>query len=222
MVMPIRSQVFIAARIWRGTSKVDRLNRSLRKVPSWIVYLGGTLPFVWIVWLTLSGGLGADPVKEIELRLGLLGLQFLVAGLCVTPLRWWGLNLIRYRRALGLIGFSYIVLHFLAWIVLDMGLRWDQIAADLVKRWYIIIGLVGLAALIPLAMTSNTFSIRKMGAAGWNRLHRLTYLAVLAGGLHFVMIGKVWLAEPLLYLGAAAALLLARVWKNQARRVATA
>lgn len=199
---------------------MEAANRALRHIPTWAVYLGGALPFVWIVWLTVSGGLGPDPVKEIELRLGLLGLQFLVAGLCVTPLRWLGLNLLRYRRALGLVAFGYVVLHLAAWAVLDMGLRWEQIAADLVRRWYIVIGLVGFLMLVPLALTSNTLSIRRLGARGWQRLHRLTYAAVIAGAVHYVMVGKVWLAEPLIYLGAILFLLVARLWRSQRMRSA--
>lgn len=201
---------------------MEALNRALRRVPSWAVYLAGALPFCWIVFLTVDGRLGADPVKEIELRLGLLSLQFLVAGLCVTPLRWVGLNLIRYRRAIGLLAFSYVLLHFLTWIVLDMGLRLDEIAADLVKRWYIVIGLCGFVMLVPLAATSNNGSIRRMGPKAWQRLHRLTYGAILAGAVHYVMIGKVWLVEPLLYLGAAVLLLGLRLWKAWPRQPALA
>lgn len=201
---------------------MQAVNQFLRRVPPWVVYLGGVMPFVWIVWLTVNGGLGADPVKEIELRLGLLALQFLVAGLCVTPLRWVGLNLIRYRRAIGLMAFFYVTMHLLTWGVLDMGLRLDQIAADLVKRWYIIIGLAGFLMLVPLALTSNNLSIRRLGPKAWQRLHRLTYAAILAGAVHYVMIGKVWLVEPLLYLTAALALLALRVWKARPRVAAMA
>ena len=201
---------------------MQAVNQFLRRVPSWVVYVGGVLPFVWIVWLAVNGGLGADPVKAIELRLGLLALQFLVAGLCITPLRWVGLNLIRYRRAIGLLAFFYVTMHLLTWGVLDMGLRLDQIAADLVKRWYIIIGLAGFLMLVPLALTSNNLSIRRLGPKAWQRLHRLTYGAILAGAVHYVMIGKVWLVEPLLYLSAAVALLALRVWKARPRAVAMA
>jgi methionine sulfoxide reductase heme-binding subunit len=201
---------------------MQALNQFLRRVPPWVVYLGGVLPFLWIVWLTVNGALGADPVKAIELRLGLLSLQFLVAGLCVTPLRWAGLNLIRYRRAIGLMAFFYVTMHLLTWGVLDMGLRLDQIAADLVKRWYIIIGLAGFLMLVPLAVTSNNMSIRRLGPKAWQRLHRLTYAAILAGAIHYVMIGKVWLVEPLLYLTAALALLALRVWKARPRAAAMA
>lgn len=199
---------------------MDRANQILRRIPVNAVYLAGLLPFLWIVWLTFTNGLGPDPVKAIELRLGELGLQFLVAGLVVTPLRWAGLNLIRFRRAIGLLAFFYVAMHLLAWVVLDMGLRWDEMAADLVKRWYIIIGMVGFATMVPLALTSNNSAIRRLGAASWARLHRLTYVAALAGALHYVVLVKAWPVEPLLYLGAVCLLLLARLWRNRQRAMA--
>lgn len=199
---------------------MDRANQLLRRVPVNVVYLAGVLPFVWIVWLTFTNGLGPDPVKAIELRLGELGLQFLVAGLVISPLRWAGLNLIRFRRSIGLLAFFYVAMHLLAWVVLDMGLRWEEMAADLVKRWYIIIGMVGFAAMVPLAITSNNGAIRRLGAAAWARLHRLTYVAALAGALHYVVLVKAWPVEPLLYLGAVCLLLLARVWRNRQRAMA--
>ncbi|WGV15039.1 protein-methionine-sulfoxide reductase heme-binding subunit MsrQ [Fuscovulum ytuae] len=201
---------------------MDQINSLARRVPVNAVYLAGILPFLWIVWLAISNGLGPDPVKEIELRLGELGLQLLVAGLLVTPLRWVGLNLIRFRRAIGLLAFFYVAMHLLTWVVLDMGLRWDQMAADLVKRWYIIIGMLAFAAMLPLAITSNNASIRRLGAATWNRLHRLTYVAALGGAVHYLMLVKAWPIEPLLYLGAIAALLLARLWHNRRRIAAQA
>jgi methionine sulfoxide reductase heme-binding subunit len=201
---------------------MDRINRALRRVPTWVVYIGGVLPFAWIVWLTVTNGLGVDPVKAIEWRLGTLGLQFIVAGLCITPLRWAGLNLIRYRRAIGLVAFFYITMHLLTWITLDMGLRWSEMAADLVKRWYIIIGMIGFAAMVPLAITSNNRSIRRLGPAAWARLHRLTYLAAVAGAVHYVILVKAWPPKPLLYLAAVAILLIARVWRNRQRLVALA
>lgn len=201
---------------------MDRINALARRVPVNAVYAAGLLPFLWIVWLTFTNGLGPDPVKEIELRLGELGLQFLVGGLVITPLRWAGMNLIRFRRAIGLLAFFYIAMHLMVWIMLDMGLRWSEMAADLVKRWYIIIGIVGFVAMIPLALTSNNRSVRRLGADAWARLHRMTYVAALAGAIHYVVLVKAWPIEPLLYLGAVVVLLAARLLRNHKRRVAQA
>ncbi|QYZ72024.1 protein-methionine-sulfoxide reductase heme-binding subunit MsrQ [Neotabrizicola shimadae] len=190
--------------------RVDRLNALARRVPVPVIWALGLLPLTWLVWLTITDGLGPDPVKELEHQLGLRSLQFLVAVLCVSPLRWVGLNLLRFRRALGLLAFVYAVLHVLVWAGLDMGLRWDEIARDLVKRWYIVIGMVGFVVMVPLAMTSTNAAIRRMGAARWRSLHRLVYLAAAAGAVHWVVLVKAWPAEPLIYAGVVAGLLAMR------------
>ncbi|WP_375155674.1 protein-methionine-sulfoxide reductase heme-binding subunit MsrQ [Neotabrizicola shimadae] len=189
---------------------MDRLNALARRVPVPVIWALGLLPLTWLVWLTITDGLGPDPVKELEHQLGLRSLQFLVAVLCVSPLRWVGLNLLRFRRALGLLAFVYAVLHVLVWAGLDMGLRWDEIARDLVKRWYIVIGMVGFVVMVPLAMTSTNAAIRRMGAARWRSLHRLVYLAAAAGAVHWVVLVKAWPAEPLIYAGVVAGLLAMR------------
>lgn len=199
---------------------MDRLNALARRIPVWAVYLCAALPAVWLLWQAVAGGLGADPVKAIELRLGELGLQFLIATLAITPLRWAGVNLIRFRRALGLVSFFYIALHLLAWVTLDMGLRWDEMARDLVKRWYIIVGMAGFAVMLPLALTSTDAALRRLGAASWRRLHRLTYVAAVAGVLHLLLIVKVIEAEQLAYAAAVGGLLLARFIRARRRAAA--
>lgn len=186
----------------------ETINRGARRVPTLAVYLAGLLPIAWLVWAAGTGGLGVDPVKEMEHRLGLWGLQFLIAGLCITPLRRFaGVNLIRFRRAIGLVAFGYILLHLLVWLMLDMGMLWEQALKDIVKRPYVTMGMLGFAALVPLALTSNDWSVRRLGVQRWRRLHRLTYLAALAGGVHSLWLVKAWPVEPFLYLGAILALL---------------
>ncbi len=198
----------------------EAINRGARRLPTAAIYAAGMVPLAWLVWAAATGGLGIDPVKEMEHRLGLWGLQLLILGLCVTPLRRYaGVNLIRFRRAVGLVAFAYILLHFLVWLVLDMGLLWQQALADIAKRPYVTVGMLGLVALMPLALTSNDWSVRRLGAAAWRRLHRLTYLAALAGGVHYLWLVKAWPVEPFLYLGAILALLALRL---PARRAATA
>jgi sulfoxide reductase heme-binding subunit YedZ len=183
-----------------------------------MVYGLGAVPLGFLVWGAIAGDLGADPVKAIERQLGLLGLQFLMASLAVTPLRRLGLNLIRFRRALGLISFAYVSLHLVAWVWLDMSLRWSEMAADLWKRPYIIAGMIGFAALLPLALTSTNAAIRRMGPLAWGRLHKLAYLAILAGILHFVLLSKVWTTEVLVYAGLAMGLLAIRLLPKPGRR----
>ena len=106
-------------------------------------------------------------------------------------------------------------------MLLDLQLRWSEIGADLVKRPYIIVGMLGLACLVPLAVTSNGWSVRRLGAAAWQRLHRLTYAAVLLGALHYLLLVKVWSAEPVLY-GLAAVVLVMLRWLWRRGRVGPA
>ncbi|WP_417262243.1 protein-methionine-sulfoxide reductase heme-binding subunit MsrQ [Celeribacter sp.] len=189
---------------------IDRLNHLARKIPTWPLYLGALIPPAWYFYAGLTGQLGVDPVKAMEHKIGLLGLQVLIASLCVTPLRrHLGLNLIKFRRALGLIAFFYIVLHLTVWIVLDVQIM-SQIIADIYKRPYITIGMAGFVLMIPLAATSYNAAIRKLGR-NWRQLHKLVYPAVLLGGVHFVMLRKGWQLEPLLYVAAIVVLLLLRV-----------
>jgi methionine sulfoxide reductase heme-binding subunit len=198
---------------------MDWLNSRGRRVPTLAVYLGGLVPLGLLVWGAVAGGLGVDPVRAIEHRLGELGLQFLLASLAITPLRrFLGLNLIRFRRALGLLAFAYVSLHLVAWAWLDMGLRWSEMAADLVKRPYVILGMIGFLALVPLAATSTNAAIRAMGPQAWGRLHRLAYVAILAGILHLVLLSKVWTIEVLVYAGLAIALLALRLVPKPAPR----
>ncbi|PFG61758.1 sulfoxide reductase heme-binding subunit YedZ [Thioclava sp. ES.031] len=176
------------------------INTALRRVPSWAVYLAGLIPLAWVVWLTLSGGIGVDPVKAIEHRLGKIALWFLIGGLAITPARrFLGLNLIKYRRAVGLLAFFYVALHLIAWVVLDMGMLWAQAAADLIKRPYLFFGISAFVLLIPLAVTSNNASIRKLGK-NWRRIHMLVYPAVALGVIHYLWQMKVISSEGWLWL----------------------
>lgn len=180
---------------------IDQFNALSRKLPTWVVYLLGLVPAPVLFWQGIQGSLGPNPVQALEHEYGLLALQLLIAGLCITPLRQLaGINLLRFRRALGVLAFSYVVFHLSVWLVLDMNFLFDQILRDLVKRWYITIGMTGFVLLLPLAITSNNLSLRKLGAMRWRKLHKLTYGAVLLGGLHYVILVKGWQLEPLLYL----------------------
>ncbi|EAP85370.1 protein-methionine-sulfoxide reductase heme-binding subunit MsrQ [Sulfitobacter sp. EE-36] len=193
---------------------IDRLNTVARRVPTWVVYIVGLLPIPWLLFQAQTGGLGAEPIKALEKELGLLALQLLIAGLAITPARrYLRLNLIRFRRALGLLAFIYVSLHLLVWLVLDVGIL-SQIWADILKRPYITIGMAGFACLVPLAATSNNFSIRKLGAT-WRKLHRLTYLAAILAGVHFIWLVKGFQIEPLLYMAGILALLVLRLPKRR-------
>lgn len=190
---------------------MDRINSLSRRVPTWVVYLLGLVPLSFLVWGAIFGGIGPDPVKAIERSLGEHGLQFLLASLAITPLRRLGLNLLRFRRALGLLAFMYVALHLTAWVWLDMGLRWTEMLADLTKRPFVIVGMIGFLVLVPLAATSWNGAIRRLGAAAWNRLHKLAYVAILAGILHYILLSKVWTGELLIYTALAVGLLAVRL-----------
>ena len=180
----------------------DRINTALRRIPAWVIYVMAPLPVVWLVWQGFIGGLGVEPIRALEHELGEIGLQLLLAGLCVTPLRrYLGLNLLKFRRALGLVAFFYITLHLLVWLVLDVQIP-AQIWADIVKRPYITVGMLAFVLMVPLALTSNNASVRRLGAR-WRWLHWLTYPVAVLGALHFVLLAKGFQIEPLIYLALA-------------------
>lgn len=189
---------------------MDKVNAALRRLPTWPVWLALCLPALLLVRDIFAGNLGPDPVRTLELTLGKWALRFLLASLAVTPLMRLGVRAIRFRRALGVMGLVYVALHFVVWIGLDMGLLWGQIISDLYKRPYILVGAVALALLIPLGITSTNGWIKALGP-NWRALHRLAYPAILLGAVHFVMVGKVWKTEPLIYLGIALVLLALRL-----------
>lgn len=190
---------------------IDAINTALRRIPTWVLYLLGSLYPVWLLYLGMTGGLGADPVKALEHELGERALQLLILGLAVTPLRRFvGVNLIRFRRALGVLTFTYVALHLLAWLLLDVQIV-SQILADIAKRPYITIGMAGFVLMVPLALTSNDASVKRLGRK-WKRLHLLTYPAAFLGGLHYVMLAKGFQVEPLIYLTVIVVLLALRLF----------
>lgn len=198
-------------------SIIDRVNGLARKVPTWPLYILYLLPVPWLLYLAQTGGLGVEPIKELEHELGEIALQLLIIGLAVTPLRRYvGVNLIKFRRAFGLLAFTYVSLHLLVWLVLDVGIP-SQIWADIIKRPYITIGMAGFLCLLPLAATSNNFSIRKLGPK-WRKLHRLTYLAVILGGVHYIWLVKGFQIEPLVYMAVILGLLALRLPKRRKTR----
>ena len=189
---------------------MDWINQLLRKVPTWLVYIVGLIPVPLFLYLAQTGGLGREPIKALEHELGELALKLIIVGLAITPLRKFvGLNLIKFRRSIGVLAFTYVALHLLVWLVLDVGIL-SQIWADILKRPYITIGMVGFVVMIPLAVTSNNWSVKRLGGK-WRRLHQLTYVAAALGGLHFIMIAKGIQLEPLIYMAVILSLLVYRL-----------
>lgn len=192
------------------STSLNTVNQALRQWPTWPIYPIGFVPVVWIYWLGATGQLGIEPIEKIEHSLGLWGLWLLMATLAISPVRkHLGLNLMRFRRAVGLVAFYYILVHVLTWAVLDVQSVGD-IGKDILKRPYITIGMGAFLLILPLALSSTDWSIRKIGSARWRRLHRLVYPAILLGTVHFVMLRKGWQLEPLIYLGIAVLLLVVR------------
>lgn len=189
---------------------MQTLNQILRRIPVWLVYLLGALPAPWLFYQGLTGGLGVDPIEALEHRYGELALQLLIVVLAISPLRrFFGLNLLKFRRALGVLTFAYVSLHLLVWLVLDVQLP-SQIWADILKRPYITVGMAAFILMIPLAVTSNNLSLRKLGPR-WRILQRLVFPAAILGGLHYVMLAKGFQIEPLVYLSLIVSLILLRI-----------
>jgi sulfoxide reductase heme-binding subunit YedZ len=208
-------------------SAVQAINKAIQRIPRWLVYTLGLVPAVAFFTLGVLDRLGADPMRALEQELGEWALRFLIATLCVTPLRQLtGINLIRYRRALGLLAFYYAAFHLTTYLVLDQGLDWASIWADIVKRPYITIGMVTFTLLVPLAVTSNNAAVRAMGGKAWARLHKLVYVAAIGAALHYLLVVKAWPLEPMIYAAIIAALLLYRLARaslpQPARKVARA
>jgi len=145
------------------------------------------LPFAWLVYGAAANALGANPAEALIRATGDWTLRFLCLTLAVTPLRGWTKQpaLARFRRMLGLFAFFYVVLHFLAYAWLDMGLDLQAIVRDIPKRPFALVGFTAFVLMVPLAATSFNRAVKALGAARWQKLHRLVYAIVLLGLLHF-------------------------------------
>lgn len=184
-----------------------RASDGVERILGWGIYVVGLLPAAVYFALGASGGLGADPVRTFEQALGIWALRFLILTLMVTPLRTLvGVNFLRFRRALGLLTFWYVAMHFAVYLLLDRGLYWDAIIGDIAKRPFITFGFAALVLLVPLAITSNRLSIRKLGTR-WRMLHRLVYAIAVLAGIHYLMATKVLEVDQIVHVGLLALLL---------------
>jgi sulfoxide reductase heme-binding subunit YedZ len=170
-----------------------------------------TLPFLWLLWRTVLGDLGANPVETVTHQTGDWALRMLLLTLSLTPLRkWTGISaFIRYRRMAGLFVYFYAGCHFLIWFVADHGLNFGSMIADIVKRPYITFGFTAFLLLTPLAVTSNQWSMKKLGKQ-WKRLHQLVYATIVLGVAHYLWLVKADYLEPMIYAVIASLLLLLR------------
>lgn len=167
---------------------------------------------LWWLYEAAMNALGPDPGKILVDRLGLGGLIFLLITLSMTPLQrltgWAGW--VVSRRQLGLWCFAYIVMHMTAYMVFVLGLDWRQLGVELSKRPYIIVGALGLTGLLALALTSNRYSQRRMGAR-WKKLHKLVYAILALGLLHFLWVVRADLKEWSIYAAVGVFLLALRI-----------
>ncbi|MBC2659648.1 protein-methionine-sulfoxide reductase heme-binding subunit MsrQ [Pseudomonas sp. MSSRFD41] len=183
------------------------------------VFIAGAIwPLYWLyeAWASL---LGPDPGKVLVDRLGGGALVFLLLTLSMTPLQkltgWSGW--ITVRRQLGLWCFAYVTLHLTAYGVFILGLDWSQLGVELRKRPYIIVGSLGFILLLSLAVTSNRYSQRRLGAR-WKKLHRLVYLILGLGLLHMLWIVRADLKEWAVYASLGSVLMVLRL-PSVARRI---
>jgi sulfoxide reductase heme-binding subunit YedZ len=178
-----------------------------------VVFLACLAPLGWLVWRGLHDALGANPIEAITHSTGDCTLTFLLITLSVTPLRkltrqYW---LINFRRMLGLFAFFYGTLHLLIWAYVDKRFDMHDMLADVVKRRFITAGMTAFALMIPLALTSTKWSIRKLGGKRWQLLHRLIYFSAAAGVIHYIWLVKADLKKPLEYASVLAVLMLYRL-----------
>ena len=181
---------------------MTRRGRIFLKVSVWIVCLS---PLALLALRTWRDDLTANPISFLAL----------------TPLRivtgmTWQRSL---RRLLGLFACAYAAMHFSVWIVLDHFFNWSQMGADIVKRPYITVGMLAFTSLIPLAATSTTGMIRRLGARNWKRLHRLVYFTAVCAALHFLWLAKVGRTDQYVYAALVALLLGVRLWDVVRRAV---
>lgn len=152
-----------------------------------LLWLLCAVPFVVLMIKGFTGHLGANPAEKLIRETGEWALRWLWLTLAISPLREAASlpTLMRYRRALGVTTFVYALLHFLAYAWLDKGLVIDDIVKDVIKRNFILVGVVALALMTPMALTSFNAAIRKLGGRRWQALHKLVYAVALLGLLHF-------------------------------------
>jgi sulfoxide reductase heme-binding subunit YedZ len=204
------------------------------------LFVASLVPAVWLAWAAFTGNLSADPLADITHETGVWTLRFLCATLAITPLRrlsgWHGA--IRFRRMIGLFAFFYGTLHFLIYVVADrfaglvdfpqgivsaetarrlLASIWD----DIYKRPYITVGFTALMLMVPLAVTSTTGWIRRLGGKRWQALHRLIYASAVLGVVHYWWLVKADIRRPETYAGVVALLLGFRVWRVRMKRPAS-
>ena len=186
-----------------------------------LLWLFCMLPMLWLFYAAATDKLGANPAEALSRSTGELTLRFLCMVLAISPLRVvLGLSaLARFRRMLGLFVYAYVCLHLLSYAWFDMGFDPVDMARDIAKRPFILVGFIAFLLLTPLALTSFNRAIKTMGARRWQQLHRAVYLVAGLAVLHFFWMraGKNDFGEVLLYAVILGALLAWRLWRRLSR-----
>jgi len=177
-----------------------------------VVFLVCLLPLASLIMTAVQDGLGANPVEAITAWSGQWTLRMLLVTLAMSPLRQWFAWRwpLQIRRMLGLFTFFYVCLHFLTFVWFDHAFLLMDILGDIIKKPYITVGFIAWCVLLALAVTSNSYSVRRL-RRGWQRLHRGAYLAALGGIVHYMWLVKADYSEPMLYLGICTLLFLTRL-----------
>jgi sulfoxide reductase heme-binding subunit YedZ len=181
------------------------------------ILAGSLVPLASILIGASRGKLGANPVAEALNELGLLALVFLIASLACTPMKIvWGVTWpIRIRRMLGLLAFFYASLHLFTYAALDQGGNLRVILEDVTKRKFITVGFSAWILLVPLAVTSTSRMVKRLGFARWKRLHRLAYVTAILAIVHFVWRVKKDVTEPAVYAVLLGMLLALRIFSSR-------
>ena len=204
------------------------MNRSTLIILKTLVWIACLAPFCWLVWGALTNNLGPDETGAMAFATGRGTLRLLAITLAISPLRrliprlaW----LIRFRRLLGLFAFFYATVHVLTWVALYNNFDVNNMLADVARRRYITAGMAAYLSLVPLALTSTAWAIRKLGGKNWNRLHMLIYVAAICGVAHYWWQMKPGVLTPLAMTVVIGALLLARpilAWRQRRKAHAVA
>jgi sulfoxide reductase heme-binding subunit YedZ len=176
------------------------------------IFVAALVPAALLVRAAFTGNLGINPAETIQLETGRWTFKFLLLTLAITPLRrltGWNV-VIQYRRLIGLFAFFYGTLHFAAYWAFDLVFSFGHMAADIVKRPFILMGFLAFVLMIPLAVTSTKGWIRRLGKR-WARLHRLIYVSAICAAIHFAWKQKVFTGDPVWYAAAVCILLAARI-----------